>query len=105
MEQKEILVYILNSVEKKPLYEKENEIVSLNVYGKDKTKTIEKLIKSVNYFNERNPTAATVNKVTKQALLDLEKIGRFTFETPKNKYTITVKKTVLFQSQLNLKTS
>jgi hypothetical protein len=70
------------------------------VEAKDARKAIEYLLNKVSYIKQKILTQNEINKLTLEASRTLEKNGRFEFETLKNKYCITVKKTVVNQFQI-----
>lgn len=103
MANKTINKFILNHVENvgtanRPKRESLEPVTT--VEAKDARKAIEYLLNKVSYIKQKILTQNEINKLTLEASRIIEKTGRFEFETLKNKYCITVKKTVVNQFEI-----
>lgn len=103
MANKTINTYILNHVESigtsfKTKRESLTEVTKIQ--SKDDRNAIRFLLDKVSYCKQKILTDNEIKKFTLEASRTLEKTGRFEFETVKNKYCITVKRTVVNQFEI-----
>ena len=97
--------FVLNNIEQKINYQKEIEICTA---GKDNTQieminSILFLFEKCDFWKSKFKSDKEKKEFAKTALLEVDKNGRFYFETIKNKYSITKFTTIVENSkQLNL---
>jgi hypothetical protein len=83
--------FVLNNIEQKINYQKEIEICTAGKDNtpEDKIKSILFLFEKSNFWQSKFKSDKEKIQAAKIALLEIDKKGRYFFETIKNKYSIT----------------